>query len=127
MQRPVRRGVRRIEEEGTIRLAGGVRPDELFSFAGDGVGVEEPRRCRLALDVLLPARERRRAVVAAAARQGAEEPIEAAPRRPGVARVPHVGREMPLATQAGGVAGGLEDLSERQAPLVERTSIPIRA
>ena len=127
VQRPVWRSVRRIEEEGTIRVAGCVRPDELLSFVGDGVGVEEPRRCRLALDVLLPARERRRAVVAAAARQRAEEPIEAAPRRPGVGRVPHVGREVPLAAQAGGVAGGLEDLRDGQASLVERTSVPIRA
>src|SRR5882762_2435949 len=127
MQRPVRRGVRRVEEEGTIRLVGGVCPGELFSFVGDGVGIEESGRRRLALGGLLPTRECRGTVVATAARERAEEPIEAAPRRPGVGRIPHVGGQMPLAAQTGRVANLAQRLREGEATLVERAPVSVRA
>ena len=85
VQRPVRRGVGDVGEEGRVGGFLLVLVDERHRLIADGIGVEERRvGLGLVLDVLVAAGQRVGVVEAAGADDRAVELVEAALQRPGV-------------------------------------------
>ena len=125
VQWPVWRRVGQVEEEG--RRAGlRLLVHEGAGFVGDRIGVVEAGRQRFVLGIGLAARQRAGLEERAAAGEGAEEAVEAAPRRPGLVGLAHLGTQVPLAGQAGRVAGGLQRLGDRHAVRIDRARVAAR-
>ena len=117
VERPVRGGVRNVEEEGFVlrrRTA-----EEADGLVGDGVGVVEIWVLGFMLDVGLAADQRPRFVEAAATCECSIEVVESPPCGPGIVCVEGIGCQVPLARYAGGVAVGGEDLGRGGAVAVQ--------
>ena len=127
VQRPVRRGVGHVLEEGPVRVLGAVAAQELDRLVADRVGVEEARRPRLVFGVVVAARERVGVIETAGADDGAEEVVETALHGPGIGRLDQVARHVPLATEIAAVARGLEHLGDGGAALVQVAGVAFRA
>jgi len=125
VQRPMRSGVREEEEERVRGSRLAVLSDEAHRVVRDGIGVVPALGERLLLDVLLAAHQRSRLVEAARAFERSEEVIETPTGRPRVVGRVHVDGQVPLAAEAGRVAGRLEDLRHGRALLPEVAGIAV--
>ncbi len=123
VQRPVRRSERRVQEERPVAVVPDVLADELRALVGDRVGVEERVVLDLILRAFLATHQRLGLVVAAAADQRAEEPVEPAARRPSIVGVDHVVGQMPLSAEVRGKTVGAEHFRRGRAPAAQRARV----
>ena len=131
VQRPVRCGVRDVEQEGTILVDGGVPADVVDGLLVDPIGVVEV--LTVAFDVVVPPGERHGIKEAARpvnrAVEGFEPPVE----RPvgallgfdHLARLAEVVGDVPLPAHAGGVARVAEGFGHRRTVGGEFTAVAL--